>query len=45
VAAQDLAPAQLIRVSADPASLAQARAVAAALMAEIVGRELSTWNF
>jgi DNA repair protein RecO (recombination protein O) len=45
LAAQDLVPAQLVRVSADPLSLAQARAVAAALMAEIVGRELSTWHF
>jgi hypothetical protein len=45
LAVQDLAPAQVVRVSADPLSLAQARAVAAALMTEIVGRELSTWHF
>jgi DNA repair protein RecO (recombination protein O) len=45
LAVQDLYPAQLARVSADPASLAQARTVVTALMADILGRELSTWNF
>jgi DNA repair protein RecO (recombination protein O) len=45
LAAQGQGPAQLLRVSADPLSLAQARAAAAALMADIVGRELPTWNF
>ncbi|MDR3249288.1 MAG: recombination protein O N-terminal domain-containing protein [Treponema sp.] len=45
LAVQDLHPVQLARVSADPASLAQARTVVTALMADILGRELSTWRF
>jgi DNA repair protein RecO (recombination protein O) len=45
LAAQDMAPDRLDRVTADAASLAQARAAAAALMAGILGRELSSWNF
>jgi DNA repair protein RecO (recombination protein O) len=45
LAVQDLHPSQLARISADPASLAQARVVVTALMADILGRELSTWNF
>ncbi|MDR1024936.1 MAG: DNA repair protein RecO, partial [Treponema sp.] len=45
LAVQDLAPSRMLRISADPLSLTQARTVVTALMAEIIGRELSTWNF
>ncbi|MDR1444128.1 MAG: recombination protein O N-terminal domain-containing protein [Treponema sp.] len=45
LAVQDLAPERMLRISADPLSLAQARTVVTALMAEIIGRELPTWNF
>jgi DNA repair protein RecO (recombination protein O) len=45
LAVQDQNPAQLARISADQVSLAQARAVVTALMTDILGRELSTWNF
>jgi DNA repair protein RecO (recombination protein O) len=45
LAVQDLAPERMLRISADPPSLMQARTVVTALMAEIIGRELPTWNF
>jgi hypothetical protein len=45
LAVQENTPERILRITADPLSLAQARAAAAALMAEILGRELSTWNF
>jgi hypothetical protein len=45
LAAPDMAPDRLDQVTADAASLAQARAAAAALMAGILGKELSSWNF
>jgi DNA repair protein RecO (recombination protein O) len=45
LAAQETDPARLGRVTADAASLAQARAAATALMAGILGKELSSWNF
>ncbi|MDR1970480.1 MAG: recombination protein O N-terminal domain-containing protein [Treponema sp.] len=44
-AVQDLDPGRLERVTAEPASLAQARTVVTALMAGILGKELPTWNF
>jgi DNA repair protein RecO (recombination protein O) len=45
LAVQDAEPARLGRLTADGGSLAQARAAAAALMAGILGKELSSWNF
>jgi hypothetical protein len=45
LAAQDLGPARLNQVTADTVSLTQARAAATALMAGILGKELSSWNF
>jgi DNA repair protein RecO (recombination protein O) len=45
LAVQNLEPARLDRVTADTASLAQAKAAATALMAGILGKELSSWNF
>ena len=45
LAAQNVEPARLGRVTADSASLAQAKAAATALMAGILGKELSSWNF
>jgi DNA repair protein RecO (recombination protein O) len=44
LAVRDLDPAQIIRVSADKVSLAQARTAVTALMTDILGRELPTWN-
>ncbi|MDR2746243.1 MAG: recombination protein O N-terminal domain-containing protein [Treponema sp.] len=45
LAAQNLEPARLDRVTADAVSLAQARTAATALMAGILGKELSSWVF
>jgi DNA repair protein RecO (recombination protein O) len=45
LAVQDAEPARIARLTADGPSLAQARAAAAALMAGILGKELSSWNF
>jgi DNA repair protein RecO (recombination protein O) len=42
---EDLEPAQLSRYVPDPVSLRQTRAALCAMMAGILGRELSTWNF
>jgi hypothetical protein len=42
---ENLDPAQLGRYVPDPVSLRQARAALCAMMAGILGRELSTWNF
>jgi DNA repair protein RecO (recombination protein O) len=42
---ENLSPAQLGRYVPDPVSLRQARAALCAMMAGILGRELSTWNF
>ena len=45
LAAQEHTPGRILRITADPLSLTQARLVATALMTEILGRELPTWNF
>jgi DNA repair protein RecO (recombination protein O) len=45
LALQEHAPEHVLRITADPLSLAQARTAATALMAEILGRELQTWKF
>ncbi|MDR3174749.1 MAG: recombination protein O N-terminal domain-containing protein [Treponema sp.] len=45
LAAQDLDPARLDRITADTISLTQARTAVTALMAGILGKELSSWNF
>jgi DNA repair protein RecO (recombination protein O) len=45
LALQENTPERILRITADSLSLTQARAAAAALMAEILGRELPTWNF
>jgi DNA repair protein RecO (recombination protein O) len=42
---ENLDPAQLTRYIPDPVSLRQIRAALVSLMAGILGRELSTWNF
>jgi DNA repair protein RecO (recombination protein O) len=42
---ENLQPAQLGPYVPDPVSLRQARAALCAMMAGILGRELSTWNF
>jgi DNA repair protein RecO (recombination protein O) len=42
---ENLDPARLGPYIPDPVSLRQARAVLCAMMGEILGRELSTWNF
>ncbi|MDR0730431.1 MAG: recombination protein O N-terminal domain-containing protein [Treponema sp.] len=45
LAVQEHTPERILRITADPLSLTQARVVVTALMAEILGRELPTWNF
>jgi hypothetical protein len=45
LAVQEHTPERVPRITADPLSLAQARAAVTALMAEILGRELPTWSF
>jgi DNA repair protein RecO (recombination protein O) len=44
-AVEDFDPAQLGRYSLDAVSLGQTRAVVTAIMAEILGKHLTTWNF
>ncbi|MDR3147013.1 MAG: recombination protein O N-terminal domain-containing protein [Treponema sp.] len=44
LAVQEHTPQRILRITADPLSLSQARAVASALMAGILGRELPTWS-
>jgi DNA repair protein RecO (recombination protein O) len=45
VAVENLDPAQLGRYSLDQVSLGQVRRVVTAIMAEILGKHLTTWNF